>query len=439
MSGALARGEVDVLLVSPERLNNPRFRDEQLPALAETCGLLVVDEAHCISDWGHDFRPDYRRIRDLLTTLPERTPVLATTATANARVVTDVVEQLGAGGRDVLTLRGAPGPGVAAARRAAPRGPGAAPRLAHRPPRRAARLAASSTRSRWRPPRTSQRRCARPGTRCAAYTGRTEPVRADPARGGAARQRGQGPRRDLGPRHGLRQARPRLRPAPRRPVVAGRLLPAGRSRRPRHRACRRAAPARPRGQGHLALLRLGLDAPAGSGRRRRARPGRVPQGPVDGGAGDHRRHPPHSPRAAPQGARRRRRRAPRARRLDRHRRAVDLRRRALRPGHRGPGARAAAHGRLRTHRTAAGWPSSRRPSTTTPPSPAAGATGASGPGSTRRSPRPRSTRPGHASSDLVSCSSRAPSGRPAWTASASRSRARSRPRSPWTKAERSPA
>jgi ATP-dependent DNA helicase RecQ len=106
VSGALARGEVDVLLVSPERLNNPRFRDEQLPTLAATCGLLVVDEAHCISDWGHDFRPDYRRIRDLLTSLPDDTPVLATTATANARVVTDVVEQLGAGGRDVLTLRG---------------------------------------------------------------------------------------------------------------------------------------------------------------------------------------------------------------------------------------------------------------------------------------------------------------------------------------------
>ena len=114
VSGALARDEVDVLLVSPERLNNPRFRDEQLPALAASCGLLVVDEAHCISDWGHDFRPDYRRIRDLLTTLPGETPVLATTATANARVVTDVVEQLsaggrgddGPGGREVLTLRG---------------------------------------------------------------------------------------------------------------------------------------------------------------------------------------------------------------------------------------------------------------------------------------------------------------------------------------------
>ena len=106
VSAALAADEVDVLLVSPERLNNPRFRDEQLPDLARRCGLLVVDEAHCVSDWGHDFRPDYRRIRDLLTTLPSDTPVLATTATANARVVTDVVEQLGAGGHDVMTLRG---------------------------------------------------------------------------------------------------------------------------------------------------------------------------------------------------------------------------------------------------------------------------------------------------------------------------------------------
>ena len=103
---ALARDEVDVLLVSPERLNNPRFRDEQLTDLAARCGLLVVDEAHCVSDWGHDFRPDYRRIRDLLATLPDGTPVLATTATANARVVTDVGEQLGVGGHDVLTLRG---------------------------------------------------------------------------------------------------------------------------------------------------------------------------------------------------------------------------------------------------------------------------------------------------------------------------------------------
>jgi ATP-dependent DNA helicase RecQ len=87
-------GEVDVLLVSPERLNNPGFRDEVLPRLAATCGLLVVDEAHCISDWGHDFRPDYRRLRTLLAELPSGIPVLATTATANQRVTDDVAEQL---------------------------------------------------------------------------------------------------------------------------------------------------------------------------------------------------------------------------------------------------------------------------------------------------------------------------------------------------------
>ncbi|WP_193613060.1 RecQ family ATP-dependent DNA helicase [Nocardioides lijunqiniae] len=100
---AIRAGEVDVLLVSPERLNNPGFRDEVLPRLAATCGLLVVDEAHCISDWGHDFRPDYRRIRTLLDDLPAGIPVLATTATANARVTSDVGEQLGEG---VLVLRG---------------------------------------------------------------------------------------------------------------------------------------------------------------------------------------------------------------------------------------------------------------------------------------------------------------------------------------------
>ncbi|MEU8259847.1 RecQ family ATP-dependent DNA helicase [Micromonospora sp. NPDC048999] len=95
-------GAVDVLLISPERLNNPDFRDGVLPKLAATTGLLVVDEAHCVSDWGHDFRPDYRRLRTFLAELPERTPVLATTATANARVTQDVAEQLG----DALVLRG---------------------------------------------------------------------------------------------------------------------------------------------------------------------------------------------------------------------------------------------------------------------------------------------------------------------------------------------
>ncbi|WP_062294416.1 RecQ family ATP-dependent DNA helicase [Demequina phytophila] len=107
---SIAAGEVDVLLCSPERLNNPQFRDEVLPRLAADAGLVVIDEAHCISDWGHDFRPDYRRIRTLLAELPAGIPVLATTATANARVTADVAEQLGVSGAgagpEVLVLRG---------------------------------------------------------------------------------------------------------------------------------------------------------------------------------------------------------------------------------------------------------------------------------------------------------------------------------------------
>jgi len=104
----LDRDEVDVLLVSPERLNNPAFREQRLPALVQRMGMLVVDEAHCISDWGHDFRPDYRRLRDLITQMPAGVPVLATTATANSRVVADVEEQLGVAGSGdgVLTIRG---------------------------------------------------------------------------------------------------------------------------------------------------------------------------------------------------------------------------------------------------------------------------------------------------------------------------------------------
>ncbi|MEV0177623.1 RecQ family ATP-dependent DNA helicase [Streptomyces sp. NPDC050803] len=103
----IAAGQVDVLLVSPERLNNPDFRDQVLPKLAAATGLLVVDEAHCISDWGHDFRPDYRRLRTMLADLAPGVPVLATTATANARVTADVAEQLGTGGTsDALVLRG---------------------------------------------------------------------------------------------------------------------------------------------------------------------------------------------------------------------------------------------------------------------------------------------------------------------------------------------
>ncbi|GAA3717939.1 DEAD/DEAH box helicase [Gordonia hankookensis] len=103
IEGELRSGELDVLLVSPERLANPGFGRRVLDALAGQLGLLVIDEAHAISDWGHDFRPDYRRVSDVLQTLNPQTPVLATTATANARVTEDVAAQLG---DDTLVLRG---------------------------------------------------------------------------------------------------------------------------------------------------------------------------------------------------------------------------------------------------------------------------------------------------------------------------------------------
>lgn len=103
----LADGAIDLLLISPERLNNDRFRRDMLPLFAASVGLLVIDEAHCISDWGHDFRPDYRRVRDMLAALPPGVAVLATTATANDRVVADVADQLAAPGRALRSYRGA--------------------------------------------------------------------------------------------------------------------------------------------------------------------------------------------------------------------------------------------------------------------------------------------------------------------------------------------
>jgi ATP-dependent DNA helicase RecQ len=97
VAAELAADTVDLLLISPERLNNPRFRETMLPSFIDSVGLLVVDEAHCVSDWGHDFRPDYRRIRDVLAGLADDVAVLCTTATANDRVVADVSEQLAVG------------------------------------------------------------------------------------------------------------------------------------------------------------------------------------------------------------------------------------------------------------------------------------------------------------------------------------------------------
>jgi ATP-dependent DNA helicase RecQ len=103
----LKAGTIDLLLISPERLNNPRFRDGMLPLFAASVGLLVIDEAHCISDWGHDFRPDYRRVKDMLDALAPEVAVLGTTATANDRVVADVLEQLaGPAGEPLRTYRG---------------------------------------------------------------------------------------------------------------------------------------------------------------------------------------------------------------------------------------------------------------------------------------------------------------------------------------------
>ncbi|HEX7167719.1 MAG TPA: RecQ family ATP-dependent DNA helicase [Acidimicrobiales bacterium] len=99
----IGNGDVDLLLVSPERLNNKRFAENVMPGLLKSAGLLVIDEAHCISDWGHDFRPDYRRLARVVPALPPDVPVLCTTATANDRVVADIVDQMGS---DLLVVRG---------------------------------------------------------------------------------------------------------------------------------------------------------------------------------------------------------------------------------------------------------------------------------------------------------------------------------------------
>ena len=99
---AVTDGSCDVLLISPERLANPQFRREVIEEMVQEFGMLVVDEAHCISDWGHDFRPDYRRIRRILANLPGGIPVAATTATANDRVVEDITDQV----PDIEVIRG---------------------------------------------------------------------------------------------------------------------------------------------------------------------------------------------------------------------------------------------------------------------------------------------------------------------------------------------
>ena len=348
---AVDAGEVDVLLVSPERLNNPGFRDEVLPRLAATCGLLVVDEAHCISDWGHDFRPDYRRIRTLLADLPAGIPVLATTATANARVSADVAEQLGtATVEDALVLRGSLDReslrlGVRPAAH-----PRAAAGLARRPPRRAARL---------------RHRLLPDGRRHAA--GRRLPARPRPRRRGVLRpdraDRAAGARGARSPPAGSRRWWPPARSAwASTPPSASWSTSARRSRRS-PTTSRSAAPAAAPtsasvvllpaagGPGHLGLLRLARRSRArtrcatrcacwprrAAAQHRRAR--------------DLRRPRPHPAGADAQGARRRRRRTPGPRRLGGDRRRTGATTPSATSGcSRGAQARAAGDARLPRHR-----------------------------------------------------------------------------------------
>ena len=95
VEGKLGKGEIDVLLISPERLANERFRAQVLAGIAAQVSMLVIDEAHCISDWGHDFRPHYRLLERIAKTLPPNLRLLATTATANNRVMEDLAAVLG--------------------------------------------------------------------------------------------------------------------------------------------------------------------------------------------------------------------------------------------------------------------------------------------------------------------------------------------------------
>lgn len=99
----ITNGNCEIILISPERLANKDFIDRIIPMIKDGINMIVIDEAHCISDWGHDFRPNYSRIVDVIKVLPPNVPVIATTATANKRVEKDIKAQLG---EDLLTIRG---------------------------------------------------------------------------------------------------------------------------------------------------------------------------------------------------------------------------------------------------------------------------------------------------------------------------------------------
>ena len=273
--GLLAADAVDLLLISPERLNNPQFRDAMLPLFAERVGLLVVDEAHCISDWGHDFRPDYRRLAEMLERLPR--------GRRGARHDGDR-ERPRRGRR-----RGA------AARRRRRRAAAHLPRPARA--RRACGSRSSSCRARRSGSRGWRHGCRSStgsgivytltkrdaelvaewltghGIAAEAYSGEVESARRVEVEERLLAQRAQGRRRDERARHGLRQARPRLRRALPGARLGDLLLPAGRPRRPRRRARGRRAAARRGGPADPGLLhRAGVPAArAGRARARGAR------------------------------------------------------------------------------------------------------------------------------------------------------------------------
>ena len=321
----LAADEVDVLLVSPERLTNPSFRENQLPELIRRTGLLVIDEAHCISDWGHDFRPDYRRIADLITQLPDTVPVLATTATANSRVVHDIEEQLGDG---VLTIRGALGReslrlGVLSLPDSRDRLGWLLTHLADLPGSGIIYTLTVSAAE------DTARLLAEAGHEVLAYTGRTDP---------ADRERAEQLLKDNEVKAlvatsalGMGFDKPDLGfvvhlGAPSSP---GGLLPAGGPCGPWRGERRRPAAARLGGPRHLAVLRHGVHAVGGKGRCGPHRAGRGRCRCVHRGPRSPRGPAAHAAGTAAQGPVRGRCSGARGRRLAFHRPALDLRRRTV--------------------------------------------------------------------------------------------------------------